>query len=187
MSLGRRERWSLMGQQGCVIWLTGLSASGKSTIASALDQKLYELGLKSFVLDGDNLRLGLSSDLGFSDDARTENVRRAGEVARLMADAGLIVVCAFISPFARQRAQIRANCEAAEIRFIEVYVNAPLQVCETRDPKGLYRKARTGQIQGFTGIDARYEPPQKPEIELCTDRSEIGTCVESLLAIVCGA
>lgn len=187
MDVSMRQRWDLMGQEGCVVWLTGLSASGKSTVARELDLRLLQLEKNTFVLDGDNLRQGLCSGLGFSDADRDENVRRAGEVALLMAEAGLMVLCAFISPFRRQRANLRARCEAAGVRFFEVYVNAPLHVCEKRDPKGLYSQARSGALQAFTGVGSAYEPPASPDLELCTDSSDIKSCVDALLRLLTGA
>lgn len=179
-----RQSWNLMGQEGCVVWLTGLSASGKSTVARELDLRLLHLEKKTMVLDGDNLRQGLCSGLGFSDADRDENVRRAGEAALLLAEAGMIVLCAFISPFRRQRANVRTRCEAAGLRFIEVYVNAPLHVCEERDPKGLYSKARSGALQAFTGVGSAYEPPANPDLELCTGSSDIKSCVDTLLSLL---
>ncbi len=169
MQVDRSARWDLLGQRGVVVWLTGLSGSGKSTLATALDSALNKSGRSSYLLDGDNLRHGLCSDLGFSSEDRTENVRRTGEVARLMAEAGLIVICSLISPFARDRQQVRTSCQNASVPFLEVFVNAPLTVCEERDPKGLYKKARAGGIPGFTGIDSPYDVPLSPDIEVCTD------------------
>ncbi|MDE1171081.1 MAG: adenylyl-sulfate kinase [Verrucomicrobium sp.] len=156
------------GHRGAVLWLTGLSGSGKSTLASRLERALFREGIGAFVLDGDNLRHGLASDLGFSEEDRAENIRRAGEVAKLMAEAGLVVVVSLISPFRTERQKVRHLCHEAGIPFAEVYVNAPLEACEARDPKGLYKKARAGQIPNFTGIDSPYEPPAEPELELKT-------------------
>ncbi|MFK7755478.1 MAG: adenylyl-sulfate kinase [Flavobacteriales bacterium] len=162
----RPEREKLLGQKGKVLWFTGLSGSGKSTLADALDQKLYEEGRLTYILDGDNVRQGLNKDLTFSDADRTENIRRISEVAKLMVDSGLIVLTAFISPFLEDRAAARAII--GEEDFIEVYVNTPLEVCENRDVKGLYKKARAGEIPSFTGISSPYEAPVNPEIEVKT-------------------
>lgn len=177
----RTDRWSLMQQRGVVVWFTGLSGAGKSTLAMTLDAQLHSMGRKSYVLDGDNLRHGICSDLGFSEAARTENIRRAGEVGCLMAEAGLIVIGALISPFRQDRSQIRASCTARGIAFIEVYVNAPLHICEQRDPKGLYRRARAGEIKGFTGIDSPYEPPASPEVILHSGQMTPDECLAPLL------
>ena len=156
------DRGRLNGHQGAVIWFTGLSASGKSTIANAVDHKLHQRGMHTFVLDGDNVRHGLNKNLGFSQEDRTENIRRIGEVAKLLADAGIITLTAFISPYRADRDQARALLEPG--RFIEVLVDASLETCESRDPKGLYKKARAGEIKGFTGIDDPYEAPESPEL-----------------------
>jgi bifunctional enzyme CysN/CysC len=156
----------MKGHQPCVVWFTGLPGSGKSTIMNIVEERLSQLGVHTYALDGDNLRLGLNQDLGFSDDDRTENVRRAGEVARLMFDAGLIVLCAFISPFRVDRERLRSQLGQGE--FIEVFVDAPLETCMKRDPKGIYAKARAGQIQDVTGIDSPYERPNWPDIHLKT-------------------
>lgn len=149
-----------------MLWFTGLSGSGKSTLANALDVELYERGQRTYLLDGDNIRHDLNGDLGFSDSDRVENIRRVGEVSRLFVDAGVIVLCAFISPFRGDRKIVRELFPCGG--FIEVYVGASLSACEQRDPKGLYRKARRGEIKNFTGIDSPYEPPEKPELEVDT-------------------
>lgn len=162
-----------------MIWLTGLSGSGKSTLANALEQRLLQRGYHSYLLDGDNVRHGLNRDLGFSKDDRIENIRRIGEVASLFADAGLIVVTAFISPFRADRALVRALVPEGE--FIEVYVHASLEACERRDPKGLYAKARAGVIRDFTGIDSPYEPPERPDLVLDTEQDSVEVCLEQLL------
>ena len=160
----RADRQRQHGHQGVVLWFTGLSGSGKSTVAGALEQALHQLGVSTYLLDGDNVRHGLCRDLGFSDDDRKENIRRVGEVARLMVDAGLVVLTAFISPHRAERQMVRELLGAGE--FIEVFVDTPLAICEARDPKGLYKKARAGELRNFTGIDAVYEAPSRPEIHL---------------------
>lgn len=161
------ERAARNGHAGVVVWLTGLSASGKSTIATALERRLFSEGRHVFLLDGDNLRQGLNAGLTFSAADRTENIRRAGEAAKLLADAGLIVISALISPFAADRARARAAMPAG--RFFEVFVNAPLSVCQSRDPKGLYARVARGEIREFTGVTSPYEPPAAPDLELRTD------------------
>lgn len=162
-------------QRPVCIWLTGLPASGKSTIAGTLESRLFAAGRHVYLLDGDNVRLGLNRDLGFSEQDRVENVRRVAEVARLFADAGLVVIVALISPFRAQREDARALFEPHE--FIEVFVDAPLEECERRDPKGLYAKARRGELKNLTGIDGRYEPPLNPEIHLRTAVDSVDQCV----------
>jgi adenylyl-sulfate kinase len=164
---------------GCVIWLTGLSGAGKSTIAGGLKQRLADLGKHAFVLDGDIMRGGLCSDLSFSHSDRTENVRRISEVSKLFAEAGVICIVALISPYQSDRNSARTIIGTH--RFIEVYVNAPMDVCEHRDPKGLYARARAGQIKEFTGISAPYEPPGKPEVELSTNQLSVTESVEKIL------
>ncbi|MDE1190488.1 MAG: adenylyl-sulfate kinase [Pantoea sp.] len=160
----RAEREQQHGHQGVVLWFTGLSGSGKSTVAGAVEQALHRLGVSTYLLDGDNVRHGLCRDLGFSDDDRKENIRRVGEVAKLMVDAGLVVLTAFISPHRAERQMVRDLL--AEGQFIEVFVDTPLAVCEARDPKGLYKKARAGELRNFTGIDSVYEAPDQPAIHL---------------------
>jgi len=167
------------GHYGAVIWLTGLSGAGKSTLAAALELALFNQGKQVFVLDGDNLRRGLCSDLGYSPEDRKENVRRAGEVAKLFAEAGFVCIAAFISPYRSERALARNI--APEGKFIEVYLNAPLAVCEKRDPKGLYVRARSGELKQFTGISAPYEPPDQPDLEFRTDQLSVTECVGLLL------
>jgi bifunctional enzyme CysN/CysC len=174
-----RQRELRNAHLGCVLWLTGLSSAGKSTIANELERELFNLGRHVYVLDGDNIRHGLGSDLGFSPNDRTENIRRVGEVAKLFADAGVICITAFISPYREDRDMVRKILP--EGRFIEVYVNAPLEVCEQRDPKGLYAKARAKEIKEFTGISAPYELPLKPEIELRTDQLTVAESVTRIL------
>jgi len=166
-------------QRPRVYWFTGLPGSGKSTLADALDTRLVEQGYHSYLLDGDNLRHGLCGDLGFSDEDRAENIRRAGEVARLMFDAGLIVITALISPFRADRQFVRSLMPEGD--FIEIFVDAPLDVCESRDPKGLYRKARAGDIKKFTGISSPYEKPEKPEIKLQTAHESVEESMRNLL------
>ena len=172
----REDRERLLGQRGCVIWLTGLSGSGKSTIARALEARLIRDGRLAYVLDGDNVRHGLNADLSFSPAERTENIRRIGEVATLFADAGVVVLTAFISPYRADRLQAREAVGAE--RFVEVFVDAPLSVCEQRDPKGLYEKVRAGEIDEFTGISAPYEQPEAPALVVPAATLDIDTCVE---------
>ncbi|PWU08514.1 MAG: adenylyl-sulfate kinase [Verrucomicrobia bacterium] len=174
---GQRELRN--GHQGCVVWLTGLSSSGKSTIATELERELFNLGRHAYVLDGDNIRHGLGKDLGFSPRDRAENIRRIGEVAKLFADAGVICITAFISPYREDRDLVRKLMPSD--KFVEVYVNAPLEVCEQRDPKGLYAKARAKEIKEFTGISAPYEPPLRPELELRTDHLTVAESVARVL------
>jgi bifunctional enzyme CysN/CysC len=162
----REDRWAATGTRGATVWLTGLSGSGKSTIATALEELLVSRGIPAYMLDGDNLRHGLNGDLGFSEADRAENVRRAGEVACLFADAGMIAIVPLISPYVADRSRVRARHEAGGLRFVEVFVDTPLEECERRDPKGLYAKARAGELKGFTGIDDPYEPPPAPELHL---------------------
>ena len=162
----RDGRWNLLEQQGAVVWMTGLPASGKSSIAHAVEESLLQAGRSAYVLDGDNLRHGLNGDLGFSDEDRAENVRRTAHVARLMADAGTVAIVSLVSPFAADRDQARALVEGEGLPFLEVWVSTPVDECERRDPKGLYARARAGEISGFTGIDGPYEPPPSPELEL---------------------
>jgi len=176
----RAERSVNKNQKPCLLWFTGLSGSGKSTIANALDVALHKRGYHTFLLDGDNVRHGLCSDLGFSDDDREENIRRVGEVCKLFADAGLIVMSAFISPFTSDRRMVRKLFPAGE--FIEVFMDTPLETCEERDPKGLYRKARSGEIKHFTGIDSPYEIPSHPELRLDTSTMSVEACVDTLIA-----
>ncbi len=165
--------------RGCVIWLTGLSGSGKSTIAAELERELFNLGRHTYILDGDNMRHGLCSDLGFSPEDRVENIRRIGEVTRLFTDAGMICITAFISPYRADRDLARKIAPPG--KFFEVYLNTPLDVCEQRDVKGLYARARAGEIKNFTGVSAPYEPPLKPEIELHTEKSTVAECVAIIL------
>jgi adenylyl-sulfate kinase len=166
-------------QQPCILWFTGLSGAGKSTISSAVEQKLFEMGHHTYILDGDNVRHGLNKDLSFSDDDRVENIRRIGEMSKLFVDAGLIVLSAFISPFRSDRAMVRELVGDRE--FIEIHMDTPLEVCEARDPKGLYKKARLGEIKNFTGIDSNYEAPEQPEVRINTAEMDVETCVEVII------
>ncbi|MEY2584588.1 MAG: bifunctional enzyme CysN/CysC [Verrucomicrobiota bacterium] len=168
--------------RGAVIWLTGLSGAGKSTIARGLEKELFQLSMHTYVLDGDNLRHGLNANLGFAPEDRAENIRRVSEVAKLMADAGTVVITSFISPYRADRARARAIALQAGAEFVEIFVDAPLAVCEQRDPKGLYQKARSGKLKGFTGIDAPYEPPEDPEIVVRTHEHGAGECVDQIMA-----
>ena len=175
----KQERSKLKNQKSCVLWFTGLSGSGKSTIANAVESKLLELKKHTYLLDGDNVRMGLNKGLGFSDEDRAENIRRIGEVAKLFVDSGLIVLSAFISPFQKERDNVRNLVEEDE--FIEVFVDTPLEVCEQRDPKGLYIKARQGEIPNFTGISSSYETPKKVEIHIETDKISLEESVEKII------
>lgn len=182
----REERQVLTKQKPACIWLTGLSACGKSTIAMALEQVLIQQGRLAYVLDGDNIRHGLNKNLGFSPEDRTENIRRIGEVAKLFVDAGLICVTSFISPYKADRDLVRELLPEGE--FIEVFVDAPVEVCAERDPKGLYKKAMAGEIKGFTGVspDAPYEAPEKPELHLKTDEMSVEASVAEILSYLEG-
>ena len=167
----KAERSGMKSQKPCILWFTGLSGSGKSTIANAVESKLLELGKHTYLLDGDNIRMGLNKGLGFSDEDRVENIRRIGEVSKLFVDAGTIVLTAFISPFQKERDAVRDLVEEGE--FIEIFIDTPLNVCESRDPKGLYKKARKGEIPNFTGISSPYEAPKKPELHIINDTISI--------------
>jgi len=173
------DRARLLGHGAACVWMTGLSGSGKSTLARRVERRLIERGALAYVLDGDNIRHGLNADLGFGPADRTENIRRIGEVARLFVDAGAIVITAFISPYREDRARVRAML--AE-RFVEVHVATPLAVCEARDPKGLYARARSGEIAELTGVSAPYEPPEAPELRVDTSERELDACAERVLA-----
>lgn len=170
-NITKEQRAKQKNQKSCILWFTGLSGSGKSTLANALEAKLFKLGLHTYLLDGDNVRHGLNADLGFDDKARVENIRRIGEVAKLFVDSGTIVITAFISPFIVDREQVRKLVQKNE--FIEIYIDASLEICENRDPKGLYKKARAGYIKNFTGIDSPYEKPLNPEIHLMNNETEV--------------
>tara|TARA_B100000530_G_scaffold293048_1_gene210437 strand:+ start:864 stop:1472 length:609 start_codon:yes stop_codon:yes gene_type:complete len=178
--IDQAAREELLKQKGCVIWFTGLSGSGKSTVANQVAAHLHQSGRITYVLDGDNIRHGLNKNLGFSPEDRQENIRRIGEVAKLFADAGLITTTAFISPYRQDRDAVRDIM--LPDRFIEVFVDCPLEVCENRDPKGLYKKARAGELKGFTGIDAPYEAPQSPELVVNTNELDVAGCTEQVIA-----
>ena len=184
--VSQEARAAHFGHEGAVVWLTGLSGSGKSTLAVALESLLFRRGIASMILDGDNLRHGLCADLGFSLEDRAENIRRAGEVAKLMAESGLVVISSLISPLRKERQAVRSACHAAGVNFCEVFVDASLGECEKRDPRGLYRKARAGEIKGFTGIDSPYEQPERPDLILHTDRENVESSVGHLLQHVLG-
>jgi len=178
-TITRKDREALNKQRSCILWFTGLSGAGKSTLAHALEDRLHKLGKRTYVLDGDNIRKGLCNDLGFSDEDRTENIRRIGEVAKLMIDAGIIVMTAFISPFRNDRQVARDLVKDGD--FIEVFCDAPLDVCEHRDVKGLYKKARAGEIPEFTGISSPYEEPLDPELMIDTARLSVDECIDSII------
>jgi len=201
-AVSRVDRERLNGHRGCVVWFTGLSGCGKSTVANAVDQKLHQRGVRSYVLDGDNVRHGLNATpqmlaerygqpfadrfgLGFGQEDREENIRRVGAMARLMCDAGLVTLTAFVSPYRADRDAVRANLEPGD--FVEVFVDAPLEVCELRDPKGLYKKARAGQLKDFTGIDAPYEVPVAPELVLKSAELTPGALADEVLQFLKGA
>ncbi|MDX1970177.1 MAG: adenylyl-sulfate kinase [Planctomycetaceae bacterium] len=175
----KAERFQLNGHKGAVLWFTGLSACGKSTIANTVDHLLHSMGKHSYVLDGDNIRMGLNKNLGFSADDRAENIRRIGEVAKLFAESGTFTLTAFISPYRADRDKVRAILPAGD--FIEIYVNASLETCEKRDPKGLYKKARAGELKNFTGIDDPYEAPEKPELVLDSDNKGIDELAQEVV------
>ncbi len=174
-----QDRIQLKQQQPVVLWFTGLSGSGKSTVANAVESKLLHMGKHSYLLDGDNVRHGLNKDLGFSDADRIENIRRIGEVAKLFVDSGAIALTAFISPFIADRQQVRDLL--GKEQFLEVFIDTPLEICEQRDPKGLYKKARAGEIKHFTGIDSEYQAPIKPEIHIETANKSIEECAEQVI------
>jgi bifunctional enzyme CysN/CysC len=179
LDVNKAARSALKGQHTLCVWFTGLSGSGKSTLANLLDQRLHAAGRHTYLLDGDNVRQGLNRDLGFTEADRVENIRRIAEVARLMTDAGLIVLVSFISPFRSERRMARDLFAPGE--FLEVFVDAPLAECEKRDPKGLYAKARRGELKNFTGIDSTYERPENPELVLNTDQRSAAECVDKII------
>ncbi len=182
--VNRPERAQLLGHGGATLWFTGLSGSGKSTIAVALEQALYQRGVLVYRLDGDNIRLGINKNLGFSAEDRAENIRRVGEVSKLFVDGGVIVLSSFISPYLMDRQIVRELHEADCMPFIEVFVDCSLEAAEERDPKGLYKRARAGEIKNFTGIDDPYEAPETPEVHLHTDQQSLEEEVEHLLAML---
>jgi len=175
----REDREKLNEHRSAILWFTGLSGAGKSTLAHAVEDYLHRLGIRTFVLDGDNIRQGLCKDLGFSDADRTENIRRIGEVSKLMLDAGVVVMTAFISPFRKDRQLVRDLVKKGD--FIEIYCQAPLSVCEERDPKGLYKKARAGQIPEFTGISSPYEEPDAPELVIQSGDKPVSECTDEII------
>lgn len=186
-NLPREERWRHLKSRGCTVWFTGLSASGKSTIASALEQVLVQRGVHCYRLDGDNVRFGLNKNLGFSAEDRAENIRRIGEVAKLFADSGSVALTSFISPYRKDRdlcRELHEKDKTGALTFIEVFVDTPIEVCEKRDPKGLYKKARAGELKGFTGIDDPYEAPVKPELVLKPETMSVAESVEAVLGLL---
>ena len=175
----RADRAQLNGHRGCTVWLTGLSGSGKSTIAVDLEKRLLERGVRTYILDGDNIRHGLNKNLGFSPEDRTENIRRIGEVAKLFTEAGVVALTAFISPYRADRDQVRALMQPGD--FVEVHVDCPVEVCEQRDVKGLYKKARAGEIKEFTGISAPYEAPERAELTIDTSGQSVEASAQQIL------
>jgi len=180
--IGRETREKQNGHRSVILWFTGLSGAGKTTLAYAVEERLHKMGCRSYVIDGDIMRTGLCRDLDFSIEGRNENIRRVGEVAKVMVDAGIIAVTAFISPLRNQRRGVRALVEPGD--FIEVFCRCPLPVCEKRDPKGLYRRARAGQIPDFTGISSPYEDPERPELALDTAKLEVKECVNMIVTLL---
>jgi adenylyl-sulfate kinase len=180
----RAQRWESIGQRGATVWFTGLPASGKSTVAAAVEGELVRAGRAAYRLDGDNLRHGVCGDLGFTAEDRDRNVRRTAEVARLFADAGLVALVSVVSPYADARAAARELHERDGLRFIEVFVNTPVEVCEERDPKGLYARAKAGKLKGFTGVDDPYEVPLAPDVELCA--VDLASAVERVMEALDG-
>lgn len=180
--VSKPQREQLLNQQARLIWFTGLSGSGKSTLAVQLEAQLHDLGYKTYLLDGDNIRAGLNKDLSFTDEGRIENIRRIGEVSKLMLDAGIVVLSAFISPFQADREQVRTI--VGEENYVEVFVDAPIEVCEQRDVKGLYKKARAGEVKNFTGIDSPYEPPANPDVVIPTGTLTVDASVGRLMEVV---
>jgi len=178
-SIKQSDRHCLNGHRSALIWFTGLSGSGKSTLAHALEERLFNMGIRSYVLDGDNIRGGLNNDLGLSPNDRKENIRRIAEVAKLMVDSGILVFAAFIAPYRNSRMFVRELM--SDLPFYECYVNCPVDVCETRDPKGLYKKARKGEIANMTGLTAPYEEPKNPELIVATDLMPLNQCVDQLI------
>jgi len=181
-AITRRHREEQNGHKSVALWFTGLSGAGKSTLAHAVEERLYDMSCRSYVFDGDNVRHGLNRDLGFSPEDRTENIRRIGEMVKLFLEAGVIAITAFISPYRKDRAWVRAL--VGDGNFIEVYCDCSLDVCEGRDVKGIYKKAREGKVQGFTGVSAPYEPPEAPEITLDTATASVEECVEAIVGML---
>jgi adenylylsulfate kinase len=181
-TITRGDREALSKHKSVILWFTGLSGSGKSTLSHAVEDKLYQLGCKTFVIDGDNVRHGLCGDLGFSAEDRVENIRRVGEIAKLFIEAGVITLTAFISPFKQDRDRVRKL--VAEGDFIEIYCDCPLEICEQRDVKGLYKRARAGEIKDFTGISSPYEPPDAPELVVQTGALSLEECVDQVIALL---
>jgi len=178
--VSKAKRAERLNQSPCILWFTGLSGSGKSTLAGAIEERLFEMGHHVYLLDGDNVRHGLCGDLGFSDEARVENIRRIGEVAKLFVDSGAIVLAAFISPFREDRKLVRNLVDTSE--FAEIFMDTPLDICETRDPKGLYKKARQGEIKNFTGVDSLYEAPLDAEVVIKTDEQKFEDSIQLVLS-----
>ncbi|MGE7760013.1 adenylyl-sulfate kinase [Peribacillus sp. NPDC097895] len=178
-SITKELRQALHGHKSYILWFTGLSGSGKSTIANMVESRLHDMGISTYILDGDNLRNGLNEDLGFSSDDRKENIRRIGEVSKIFVDGGIVVLATFISPYASDRENVRKKVQKDE--FIEIYVKCPIEACEKRDPKGLYKKARIGEITHFTGVSAPYEEPENPEILIETSQYTIEECVQQVM------
>ncbi len=183
-SITKKDRQKANGHKSLIVWLTGLSGSGKSTLANLLEQKLHQQGIKTYILDGDNIRIGLNKDLKFSDEDRKENIRRIGEIAKLFVDAGIVVITAFISPFKDDRQSVRDLVEKDE--FLEIYIDCPVEVCEQRDVKGLYKKARAGEIKDFTGISSPFEKPVKPELVINSGNRSADKNAEELFNFVLG-
>lgn len=177
-TITKGDRQVRNGHKPVIVWLTGLSGSGKSTLAGKVEEKLFELGIKTYLLDGDNVRHGLNSNVDFSDEGRKENIRRIGEVAKLFVDAGTVVLTAFISPFRTDRDRVRSIMETGE--FVEIFVNCPIEICEQRDVKGLYKKARAGEIKDFTGINSPFEAPLQPELEIKTNEMNVDEAVNAI-------
>jgi adenylylsulfate kinase len=180
--VSKAQREELLNQHATLMWFTGLSGSGKSTLAVQLESQLHQMGFKTYLLDGDNIRAGLNKDLTFTDEGRVENIRRIGEVSKLLLDAGVIVLSAFISPFKADRQQVKEI--VGEQSFVEIFVDAPLEVCEQRDVKGLYQKARAGEVKNFTGIDSPYEAPENPDVHVPTHQLPLDQSIEKLLTYI---
>jgi bifunctional enzyme CysN/CysC len=180
----RERRWSVLGHGGATLWFTGLPGAGKSTVAAAVEERLIEAGRPAFLLDGDNLRHGLNGDLGFDEHARRENVRRTAHVARLLAESGTIVLVSLVSPYAADRRVAADLHDASDLEFMEIFVDAPLELCEQRDPKGLYARARAGELEGMTGVGAPYEPPEEPALVLGSDSESVDAEVERVMMLL---